>query len=296
MVTESDTKNTKNVDLRRGKTELSRDLKANFIVRHPLSTRESTLLASLAERGRKIFTLKDVTSTLNITYENAKVIVNRLVKKAWLIRLTRGKYLIVPLEAGVKSLYTEHGFVIASHLVDSYYIGYGSALNSHGLSELVPSAVYVVSNKRRKNRTILHTKFKFVTVSKLKLFGVEELIISGYKIKISNAEKTIADCLDHPEYCGGIDEIAKSIYFEHKELDMKKVVNYAKKLGNKTIIKRLGYLLELFNFHEYEYLFENVELSKGYPKFDLILSKKGKFNNKWKLLLNADINPKRWMV
>jgi len=296
MVTESDTKDTKNLDLEGGKKESSSDIPISFYVRHPLSTRESTLLASLAERGRNIFSLEDVTSTLAVTYENAKVIVNRLVKKAWLIRLARGTYLIVPLEAGVKSHYTEHGFVIASHLVDPYYIGYGSALNSHGLTELVPSTVYVVSNKRRKKRSILHTKFRFITVSKSKMFGLEELTISGNKVKISDAEKTIADCLDHPEYCAGIDEIAKSIFFEHKELDMKKIVTYAKRLGNKTIIKRLGYLLEIFGYHEYEYLFENIELSEGYPKLDPRRPKKGKFYSKWKLVLNADIDPKRWMI
>lgn len=275
--------------------ETSTDLKGSLIVRHPLSTIESTLLASLAERGANIFTLKDVTSTLDITYENAKVIVNRLVKKVWLIRLTRGKYLIVPLEAGVKSLYTEHGFVIASHLIDPYYIGYGSALNYHGLTELVPSAVFVVSSKRYKNRTILHTKFRFITVTKLKMFGLEELIISGTKVKISDLEKTIADCLDHPEHCGGMDEIAKSIFFEHKALDMKKIITNAKKMGNKTIIKRLGYLLELFDYHKYKYLFDNIELSKGYPKLDPKLPKKGNFNDRWKLLLNTEIDPERWM-
>ena len=61
------------------------DLKGRLYVRHSLSKTESTLLASLAERGRNVFTLEDVTSTLEIRYENAKVIVSRLVKKKWLI-------------------------------------------------------------------------------------------------------------------------------------------------------------------------------------------------------------------
>jgi len=273
----------------------TRDPEGSFYVRHSLSTIESTLLASLSERGHNVFTLEDVISTLGVTYENAKVIVNRLEKKAWLIRLTRGKYLIVPLEAGVKSLYTEHGFVIASHLVNPYYIGYGSALNHHGFSELVPSVVYVATSKRRRNRTVLHTKFRFITVTKSKMFGTEAATISGTKVKISDVEKTIADCLDHPECCGGVDEVAKSIFFEHKELDMKKVVENAEKMGNKTIIKRLGYLLELFSYHEYEHLFENVELSEGYPKLDPKLPKKGKFNSRWRLLLNTEIDPERWM-
>ncbi|MBW1669417.1 MAG: type IV toxin-antitoxin system AbiEi family antitoxin domain-containing protein [Deltaproteobacteria bacterium] len=275
--------------------ERNKDLKGNFNVRHSLSTIESTLLASLAEKGRNIFTLDDVIDTLGVTYENAKVIVNRLEKKAWLIRLTRGKYLIVPLEAGVKSLYTEHGFVIASHLVEIYYIGYGSALNYHGLSELVPSVVYVATSKRRRNRTILNTKFRFITVTKSRMFGIEEVVISGSKVKISDAEKTVADCLDHPEYCGGIDETAKSIYFEHRELNIGKILMNAEKMGNKTIIKRLGYLLELFGYSEYDYLFENIELSEGYTKLDPKLPKRGSHNSRWRLMLNAEIKPERWM-
>jgi len=271
------------------------DLKGILYVRHPLSKTESTLLASLAERGRNIFALEDVTSTLAISYENAKMIVSRLVKKKWLIRLARGKYLIVPLEAGVKSQYTEHGFVIASHLVKPYYIGYWSALNYHGLSEQVPSVIFVVSSKRRKDRTILDTRFRFVTIKKSKIFDLVEVDISNSKVKISGVEKTIVDCLDHPEYCGGVEEIAKALFFDHEDLDMKKIIKNAEKMGNKTIIKRLGYLLDLFKYHEYEHLFKDVKLSKGYSKLDPKLPEKGTFNDRWKLLINVGISPERWM-
>jgi len=273
----------------------SADLKATFHVRRPLSTVESTLLSILAEKGRNIFTLEDVTSTLDTSYDNAKVIANRLVKKAWLIRLSKGRYIIVPLEAGVKSQYTEHGFVIASHLVDPYYIGYWSALNYHGLTEQVPPAIFVVSTKRRKDRIILNTRFRFITVKKSKIFGLADEIVSNSKVKISSVEKTVADCLDHPEHCGGVDEIAKAVFFEHKELEIKKIIGNAETMGNKTIIKRLGYLLELFNYHEYEQLFEDVKLSKGYPKLDPNAPRKGKFNDKWSLLININISPKSWM-
>ena len=273
--------------------EASENLNGSFYVRHPLSTVESTLLASLSESGCNIFTLDDVASTLDVTYENAKVIVNRLVKKAWLILLTKGRYLIVPLEAGVRSLWSEHGFVVASHLVDPYYIGYGSALNYHGLTEYVPPAVFVVTSKRSRSRTILSTRFRFITVTESKMFGAEEAVISGRKVKVSDVEKTVADCLDHPEYCGGLDEIAKSIFFEHKTVDVEKVIGYAEKMGNRTIIKRLGYLLEIFGYGEYGPLFGRVRLSEGYSKLDPKLPKRGKINERWKLFVNAEISPRR---
>jgi predicted transcriptional regulator of viral defense system len=101
--------------------------------------------------------------------------------------------------------------------------------------------------------------------------------------------------LDHPEYCGGIDEIAKSIYFEHKELNIGKIIVNAEKMRNKTIIKRLGYLLERFGFNEYNYLFENIELSEGYTKLDPKLPQSSTYNGRWRLMLNAEINPEMWM-
>jgi predicted transcriptional regulator of viral defense system len=275
--------------------DASEDLNGSFYVRHPLSTIESTLLSSLAESSRNIFAIDDVVSALDTTYENAKVIVNRLVKKAWLIRLVSGKYLIVPLEAGVKPLWSEHGFVIASCLVDPYYIGYGSALNYHGLTEYVPPAVFVVTSKRSKSRTILNTRFRFITVTESKMFGAEEVVISGRKVKVSDVEKTVADCLDHPEYCGGLDEVAKSIFFEYKTVDMEKVIGYAERMGNRTIIKRLGYLLELFGYDEYGPLFEGVRLSEGYSKLDPRLPKSGRINERWKLFVNSEINAESWV-
>ena len=86
-------------------------------VRAGLTRNESLVLSALSEKGKTIFKIKDVVSELGCSYKYAKVLVNNLAKKKWVIVLKRGVYLIVPLGAGVKSRYTEHEFVIASHLV-----------------------------------------------------------------------------------------------------------------------------------------------------------------------------------
>ena len=267
------------------------DLTAGIHVRHPLSSTESTLLSSLASNGKNIFTLEDITRTLQTTYENAKVIANRLVKKVWLIRLTPGKYLIIPLEAGTESRYSEHGFVIAHHLVKPYYIGYLSALNYHGLSDRVSPVIYIVTTKRRRDRTILHTRLRFITVKETKMFGWEKTIISNTAIQISDPEKTVVDCLDRPEYGGGLDEIAKTIFYEHGSLNMPKLLSYAEKNGNKTVIKRLGYLLDHLKLTEYQPLFKEIKLSQGYPKLDPMHPPNGTYNRKWGLLVNTVLTP-----
>ncbi|MFP3952396.1 MAG: type IV toxin-antitoxin system AbiEi family antitoxin [Candidatus Bathyarchaeia archaeon] len=275
--------------------EDSKDLAGGMQVRRPLSGLEATLLSSLSSRGRNIFTLDDVMDSLDVSYDYAKVIVNRLVKKSWVIQLARGKYLIVPLEAGVRGQYSEHGFVVASHLVEPYYVGYLSALNHHGLTELVPNTIYVATTKRRRDRTILYRRFHFVTIREEKMFGAMEVSISGSVVRISDPEKTIVDCLDHPEYCNGVEEVAESIFFEHGELDIERILGYAEKIGNRTVIKRLGYVLEKLGIEEYDELFRGIQLSKGYPKLDPTQPEEGAYNTEWGLQINTDINPRRWI-
>ena len=257
-------------------------------VRGGLSRSESLLLSALSEKGKNIFKIDNVKAELNCSYEYAKVLVNNLAKKKWVILLNRGVYLIVPLSAGVKSLYTEHEFIIASHLVSPYYIAYWSALNFYGFTEQIPFTVFVATPKRLKSREVLDIKFKFVSLSPKKFFGFESVMVSGSKINISDREKTLADALDHPEYCGGIVEVAKSLWNSRDQVLIEKVGVYAKRMGNMTIVKRLGYLVECLGLTvDYEVLIKLEKMiSQGMSTFDPTLPKKGRYNSRWNLLLN----------
>ena len=255
--------------------------------RKGLSKKESYLLSYLAENRKNIFELKDVKKALNCDYENAKVAVSRLVKKGWAERIGKGKYLIIPLSAGTKSEYTEHEFIIAS-LFKPGYIGYWSALNYYGYSEQIPNKIFIASPKRLKDREIFGMKYKFVYLSIRKFFGFLELHISGFKIRISDKEKTIVDCLDKPKYCGGIEEITKAIYLARDELDFNKIIKYGIRMNNNAIIKRLGFILDLFGFEEEKKLKRYI--SKSYAILDPSGPKKGKFNSKWRLVINVNEN------
>jgi predicted transcriptional regulator of viral defense system len=66
-------------------------------------------------------------------------------------------------------------------------------------------------------------------------------------------------------------------------------------MKNNTILKRLGYILEASALLDrYGNLFRRFSPSKGYPAFDPLSPKKGKFNSRWGLLINLEINPRRW--
>ena len=257
-------------------------------VRAGLTRNESLLLSSLSEKGKTIFKMEDIATELKCSYKYAKVLANNLTKKKWVIVLRRGVYLIVPLSAGVRSHYTEHEFVIASHLVSPYYIAYWSALNFHGFTEQTPFTVFVATTRRTKNREVLNVKYNFVTLSKRKFFGFEPTAVSTYKINISDREKTLADALDHPEYCGGIPEAAKSLWNAKEKVSMKKIINYAERMGNTAIVKRLGHLVESLNINVDSEILSKMRrmISPGMSALDPTRTKKGTYNTRWNLLLN----------
>ena len=279
MVTKSVTKNTSN--------------------RKGLSEREAYLLSSLTEKRKQIFAIKDTMKELDCNYNYAKVIVNRLIKKKWILFLEKGKYLIVPLEAGKESIYTEHEFIIASELVQPYYIAYWSALNYHHMTEQVPFTVFIATTKRRKNKKIHGVSYEFVTISRKKFFGCATVNITGRNIFVSDKEKTVADCLDHPEYCGDITEAAKGLWNAREELDFEKLLDYALKMKNGAIVKRLGYLLEKLEIKVPDFIIGKIRnnISKGYVSLNPSGKKKGIYKSEWKLLVNvSDKDLLEWKV
>jgi predicted transcriptional regulator of viral defense system len=263
--------------------------------RKGLSSRESFLLSSLARKDKNIFTTQEATEVLG---SDAAGVMYSLIKKKWVLSLKKGLYAVVPLEAGVKGAesFIVHNFVVASYLAEPYCIGFWSALNHHGLSDQIPVDTFIQTISPRKPIRFLNSTFIFVQLRPDKLFAINEVVMEGREINITNPEKTVADCLDHPEHCGGLEEIARSIFFNHEELDFKKIRKYSLKLGNRTIFKRLGYILETVGLLDhYGHAVKGIELSKGYSILDPLGPRHGRHNEKWKVVVNVEINCERWM-
>jgi predicted transcriptional regulator of viral defense system len=259
--------------------------------RQPLSKTESSLLSHMAEKGKNIFTLSDVTQEFDIPYINAKLIISRLMRKGWLTPLSRGTYLIVPLEAGVMGKYSEHEFVVASHLIEPYYIGYWSAMQYHGLTEQVPITVFVATTRHvtNRSRSILDSRYRFVTVAEKKFFGFSRVLIANSAVNISDKAKTIVDSLDHPEYCGGVSEAAKALWGAKDDVHMEDIVDYGIRMGNSAVLKRLGYLVELLGMETPPSVLDRicVNIRKGYTLLDPLEKREGRHTARWNLIINV---------
>ena len=265
-------------------------------IRKGISEKETYLLSTLAKEGKTIINLKEIIRVTGASYGYAKVIANRLCNKKWLVPITNGRYLISPLSAGVKSEYTEHEFVIAADLAKKkpYYIAYWSALNYYGYTEQTPFTVFVATICRIPGIKIHGVNYKFVTIKKRKLFGTKNYMVVRQKIVISDKEKTIVDALDHPECCGGIEEVAKCLWNAKEDVSFEKIMTYAKKIKNSTVIKRLGYLIDVLEIDVPSDLYEQMRglIGSGRSWLDphlatIATNKKKRSNMKWNLFVNV---------
>jgi len=260
-----------------------------------LGKKESFLISALARQDKAIFTAEDAKV---IAGDDAKSLLFRLASKKWILPLKRGLYAVVPLDAGVKGAdsFIIHNFIIASEIVKPYYVCFWSALNHYGLSDQIPNATFIATTTAKKPVRIMNGDYVFVQLSRKKFIGITESEVAGKKISISDVEKTVADCLDHPEYAGGIDEVARAIFFSADEIDFLKLRDYALLMGNKAIFKRLGFILENAGLLEKHGKFlEEITLSKGYSLLDTLSPSAGVHNARWGLIINRDVNPRRWM-
>jgi predicted transcriptional regulator of viral defense system len=254
-------------------------------IKKGLSRREALALTRLASQNRTIITIDDIQDTIDVSYDDAKKIANNLVHKKWLDRLKSGTYLIVPLAAGETGEYTEHEFVIASHLADPMYISFWTALNYHGLTEQVPVTVFIATTEQVPTEEIHGVTYTFVTLTEAKFFGYDTVAVDSHRVNVASVEKTLVDCADHPEHCGGIGELAKGL--GAADLDQETLAEYLLRLGNGAAIKRIVYLADLLDVD----LAQREELvdafTAGYSKLDPTRGDDGRHVSEYRLVLNV---------
>src|SRR3990167_4766412 len=186
--------------------------KDNFMKKNlkSLGDIEARILSSLAAKDKTVFTFSEAQKIADVSDYAIRLILSGLVEKKWLIRLTKGKYLIVPFEAGEAGEHTEKWFVIAKNLIEpkQYYISHYSALDIHEMLTQPIMTVYISTPVRRIPKNILGAKFRFIYTKPEDLWGLEDIwVTQSQKVKTSNLERTVIDCLDRPDLCGGVSEI-----------------------------------------------------------------------------------------
>jgi predicted transcriptional regulator of viral defense system len=253
-------------------------------------SRTASLLVALYESGRTMFTTAEAARITGLTVPLASSLLHKARKRGIVSQLKRGLFVIVPPELGSSAEYAGNPYLIARYLAGDapYYLSHASAMELHRMVTQPQFVIFVSSTKRLPKQTLHGTQFRFVLVKTKDFFGnTKHWVTKQESIEISDLERTILDGLRHPEYCGGITDVAKGLWMRHADIDVAKLLDYAKRLHVGSIYRRLGYLLELFSIAtEAELQSLRNSLTASYVPLDPSLPSGGPHIANWRLQLN----------
>lgn len=124
------------------------------------------------------------------------------------------------------------------------------------------------------------------------MFGLTTVWRRSVKVQVSDPTRTIIDIIDDPSLGGGIRHVAEilAVYFSENSNTDQLLLENAERFGNRTVFKRLGYLLETLNIDK-SFLIKECfnRKSSGYSYLDPQIKEKGKILRRWNLWINASI-------
>jgi predicted transcriptional regulator of viral defense system len=248
------------------------------------------LLAGLYDRPQSTFTLADAQEITGLSSHLASSLLHKAVRRGLVSRLKPGVFVIVPPELGSTSEYAGDPFLTAKRLAGGApcYISHASAMEIHRMVTQPQLAVFASSSKRLRSRIVHGTQFRFVTVQPEHYFGtMKHWVTKQESVEISDLERTVIDGLRQPEYCGGITEVAKGLWMRHEDMQATTLVDYALRMATGAVVRRLGYLLELYAIApESELARLRDALTETYAPLDPMLPEDGPHLRRWRLQLN----------
>jgi predicted transcriptional regulator of viral defense system len=256
-----------------------------------LGPQAAQLVTSLHEDNKPVFRLEDVQRILGLEDPSTRSLVRNLVNRGVATRLKPGLFILIPFELGKEREYMGNPLVVARELAGGkdYFISHGTAMGIHGMVTQPQLVVHVTTLGKHRPIRIMGTEIRFITSGKDGFFGLaDHWITKQEKIRISDPERTVLDGLRMPEYCGGVTELAKGIWIRKQELNDGKLVDYALRMDIGAVIRRLGYIMELYEIGSVESRDRlRDRLTNTYVKLDPLLPAEGKFLRKWRLHLNV---------
>ena len=250
------------------------------------------LLDLLSRSGGSLFSIKEAAHTLNMPVNKTRVQLSYLARRGWLSRVKRGLYISVPLGTLNPHEYKDNPWIIADRIFAPCYIGGWSAAEHLGLTEQIFRSIVICTGSGVRHRSTDVQGFNFILkhVGKERLKMTKNVWFGNNKICVSTPSQTIADILDDPSIGGGIRHVAEIVknYFSSEDRNDLALLKCIKVVGNRSVYKRLGYLLEVLNINAPEVIDTcRKNISAGYSALDPTIKIKGTFNRGWNLRVNA---------
>lgn len=251
-----------------------------------------TLLEKLHRDTTGPFTAIHASRILSLDVKQARFFLAYLASRGWLSRIRRGLYSTVPLGAETPSQWREDPWIVAAHVFAPCYIGGWSAGEHWSLTEQIFRDIIVVTavSTRKTTTTIQGTVFRLKFLNQAKHYGTRPVWRGQTKVLVSDPSRTIVDVLDDPRLGGGIRHVTDmlAVYFSGEHRNEKRLLEYAAKIGNRSVFKRLGFLVERLKIKAPDFIARCHRMqSSGLTLLDPAVKHRGRIVKRWNLRVNV---------
>jgi predicted transcriptional regulator of viral defense system len=244
------------------------------------------------------FDASHAATILGLELNRARRLLAYFASRGWLARVRRGLYTTVPLGAAMPSQWREDPWVVATTVFAPCYIGGWSACEHWDLTEQIFRDIVVFTSSPVRSRIIRiqDTTFRLKYLSEKKQFGIRIVWRGQTRVSVSDPTRTIVDILAEPRLGAGIRNVADVIanYFESDLRNDAALVDYATRLGIRSVFKRLGYLIECLSIDAPELVKACLDKkSIGLSMLDPSAGPAGPIVKRWDLRINVTVKPSR---
>ena len=112
---------------------------------------EAKVVLSLRERGSEAVDVSDIRSLAGPGTATRNVI-QQLIRKGWLSRVRRGRYVLLPPEYGPDNLGENNVLALATAAVTPSYVAWWSAASFHGFTTQIPLTAFIAVTGKMSER------------------------------------------------------------------------------------------------------------------------------------------------
>ncbi|MHA1784630.1 MAG: type IV toxin-antitoxin system AbiEi family antitoxin domain-containing protein [Candidatus Helarchaeota archaeon] len=216
-------------------------------------------------RTKSTFRVQDIVRITGHDRNYARLILYKLNNKRYIKRITKNVYTM-----------KDNIFLIASNLTYPSYISFWSASYFLGYTEQIVNTIQIATRMKKKLINFENYKIRFIPMRNF--FGYKKLTTNEGDIFIVENEKLVIDLFLRPRESGNFIEIIK--IFKNAKFSERKIMDYLKKVGKQTIIKRVGFLIEKYKGID---LSSSFDLDRNYIYLNPFSNEAKNVDKKWRV-------------
>src|SRR3989304_1906488 len=253
-----------------------------------------------------VFSLDDLVQWLDERQvKNARMAAYNLTKyyrrTGRLSAVKEGIYFVVPAGQEASSALADP-YLVASKFGADAVLAFHSALDLLGFGHSTFNTFHVFSDRPRSPFRFRNDHFRVVQTPEPLLkqskqyFGTEKVERLGMKIVVTGKERTLVECLERPHYCGGFEEMYRSLEkMPYLQFDV--LLEYLAIRAQKNLYARTGFFLSQHaeNFHVDQTLLTELRIHvPAQPVYWTPVRKGGAHGTPWNLIVPEAVYHHSW--